>query len=365
MRQSHPYLLPSPGLDEVEGPDAIVDRAGSRGAPGPGRRRRVARAAAFYAGTFAILLVLNFFLPRLLPGDPIRALADPGAAGYVQDAGQRAKLEAYYGLNRPLGDQFVRYLSQLARGDLGTSIQTQEPVLTVIAQRLPWTLLLIASGLALSSLVGVTAGIHSGWRRGCSSDRALLVVVLLARNLPAFFVGTLLLLLFAVTLGWLPLSGATTPFTTMAPLERVGDVISHLVLPAVTLALSLLGSQYLLMRNSMVAELGQGYLLLGRAKGLTGRRLKYRHAARNALLPVVTQMTLELGLAGAAVTNVLLVERVFAYPGVGRLVFDSVASRDYPTIAGSFLVLSVMVLAANMVLDVTYARLDPRTVEAR
>ncbi|MDQ3680724.1 MAG: ABC transporter permease, partial [Actinomycetota bacterium] len=257
-------------------------------------------------------------------------------------------------------EQYGGYLGDLARGDLGMSIRHDVPVADVIAERLPWTLLLVAAAMAVATTVGLVAGIHSGWRRDRPVDRALLTLFMGIRNFPVFFLGSLLLFVFAVKLRWFPLSGATTPFaeSSLNPLRRTLDVAHHLVLPATVLAVPFVAAQYLMMRAGMVGELGSDYLLGGRVKGLGERRLKYRYAARNAMLPVVTLVGTEVGFA---VSLSLLVETVFAYPGVGRLISQSVAFRDYPVLQGSFLVLSLIVVSVNAVTDAVSARLDPRT----
>ena len=204
-------------------------------------------------------------------------------------------------------------------------------------------------------------GIHSGWRLGCPVDSGLLGVFLALRSFPVFFLGSIALLIFAVKLDLVPLSGARTQFAPeMGPLERVGDIGYHLLLPAVVLASQFAGGHYLLMRAGIVGELGADYLRGGWAKGLPERRLKYRYAGRNALLPVVTVTPLQL--AGVLTTDLILVETVFAYPGIGRLVFDSISFRDYPALQGCFLILSLFVVTANFLTDLLYRRLDPRTV---
>lgn len=357
--------MTSPGADP-NGKGSLLfsgGRAATRGVRAQTRRTsRALRTLLVYCATFLALLVLNFALPRLLPGDPIQAMQDRGSASFVSSAKERAKLRAYYGLDRSLPGQFGHYGANLLTADLGTSIRYQTPVLEVIGERLPWTLLLLGTGFLLSGLVGLVAGIHSGWRRGRASDRTLLALLVGVRNFPPFFVGSLLLLVFSVELGWFPLAGASTRFADLGPLQRIGDVLWHLALPSTTVALSVMGTQYLLMRNSMVGELGDPYLLLGRAKGLSERRLKYRYAARNALLPVLTLSAFQVGVA---MNLVIFVEAVFAYPGLGRLIFDAAAARDYPVLSGAALVLTLMVLAVSMLLDFLYPRLDPRTREAR
>lgn len=324
------------------------------------KRSSVRSLALIYAVTVFILITLNFFLPRALPGDPITSLIDPGAPSYVQSDELRAELEEYYGLDRPVWEQYIDYLGGLTQGDLGVSIRYNVPVAELVAERLPWTVLLIFSAMALAVVVGWIAGIHSGWRRGRPVDLGLLSVFLAVRSFPVFFLGSIALLVFAVKLDLVPLSGARTVFAPdMGPLERVVDIGYHLLLPAVVLASQFAGVHYLLMRGGIVGELGAGYLLGGRAKGLRERRLKYRYAARNALLPVVTVTALQLG---GALTSAILVETVFAYPGMGRLVFDSISFRDYPALQGCFLILSLFVVTANFLADLLYRRLDPRTV---
>jgi len=325
------------------------------------RRRSLWMVILTYAMTVFVLLSLNFFLPRALPGDPITSLLTSGTPSYVQGDELRAQLERYYGLDRPVLAQYGEYLINLVRGDLGVSIRYNLPVADLVAERLPWTVLLVGSAMVLAIVVGWVSGLNSGWRRGRPVDSGLLTVFLTLRSFPAFFLGSIALLLFAVKLGVVPLSGARTLYAPrMGLLARVADVGHHLLLPAVVLAVQLAGGHYLLMRAGVVGELGADYVLGGRAKGLRERRLKYRYAARNALLPVVTVTALQL--SGSVTTALVLIESVFAYPGMGRLVFDSISFRDYPALQGCFLALSLFVVTVNFVTDLLYRRLDPRTV---
>ena len=351
-------------------PEATVDEDASASTSSPppvedpaggGARRQPAwrRLLASYVITVFFLITVNFLLPRAMPGDPISTLQ-----GFAASTEARAEagpeLTRYYGLDRPIAEQYVGYLADLARGGLGMSIRHNTPVVDEIAQRLPWTLLLVASAMALATTVGLLAGVHSGWRRGRPVDRALMTLFMAIRNFPVFFLGSLALFVFAVKLRWFPLSGATTPFaeSSLTPLGRAADIAHHLVLPASVLAVQFAAAQYLMMRAGMVGQLGSDYLLLGRAKGLAQRRLKYRYAARNAMIPIVTLVGTEVGFA---VSVAILVETVFAYPGIGRLVFEAVAFRDYPVLQGCFLVLSLVVVSVNLLTDALYARLDPRT----
>lgn len=340
-----------------------ADRSGSIATTGadaqlrrPGRQPAWTLPAA-YVVTLLALVALNFLLPRLMPGDPISALYTEGTASYVQDGGQREALRAYYGLDEPLGAQFVAYATGLLQGDLGTSIRYQVPVSELIAERLPRSLLLMGTAFVLGTGLGVLAGAAAGWRRGRRLDRGLLVGFIGLRNFPVFFLGSIALYVFAVRLEWFPLSGSSTPFTTLDPLARAGDVAWHLALPAAVLATEFATGQFLLMRAGMVSELGSDHLLAGRAKGLRDRVLKYRYAARNALLPVASLMAIHVS---AMVTFTILVETVFRYEGLGRLVFDAIRYRDYPTLQGCFLLLTLMVVTANFLADLAYRRLDPR-----
>ena len=311
-----------------------------------------------YVVVVFFLMTLNFLVPRALPGHPIATLWNPSSVTYVSDPAKRAELQRYYGLDRPLVAQYGSYLAGLARGDLGISINYNRPVLSVIGQRLPWTLLLVGTALLLGTAVGGLAGIRAGWRRGRPADRGLVALFLMIDNFPLFFVASAGAYLLAVQVHVYPLSGATTPVaSSYGPLHRVVDVADHLALPAGVLAMQLGAFQFLVMRAGMVSELGADYLMLGRAKGLAERTLQYRYAARNALLPAVSVFGLQLG---SVVTAAVFVETVFAYPGLGRLMFDAVSNRDYPLIQGCFLVLSLLVIAANLCAELAYRRLDPR-----
>lgn len=329
--------------------------AGARSSPW---RRRLGSVGACLVTIFA-LASLNFLLPRAMPGDPVDALLAQGAPGFVHGQAAVDRLEEYYGLDQPLLQQYGDYLARLVRGDLGRSIVTNTPVVDEIAAKLPWTLLLVGGSIVIATVVGLVTGISSGWRRDRPMDRAVMTVLLAVREFPTFLLASLLLFVFAVQLEWLPLFGARTPFSqTWGPVDQVVDVARHLVLPLLVLSLGLTVGNYLVMRAGMVNELGSDYLMLGRAKGLPTRHLKYRYAARNALLPVVSLTALQLGFA---LTGDVLVERVFSYPGLGGMLFDAIGQRDYPTIQAAFLVISISVVSINALANLLYRRLDPRT----
>ncbi len=338
---------------------ATSPEQGARDPDRPARSRLGGARLAAYLLTVYVLVTINFFLPRALPGDPIDALLDPSQPAYLQNERLRAEITAYYGLDRPIGVQYVDYLADLARGDLGTSIRYNVPVADLLAERLPWTLLLVGAGLTAAVIVGLSAGVHSGWRRGGRDDRRLLALFLGVSNFPAFFLASIALFVFAVQLGWVPLAGARTPFASgQSWFTQVADVAHHLALPAAVMAVSVAADYFLVMRAGMVGELGADHLLGGRVKGLRERRLKYRYAARNALLPAVSLVAARVGTAVSGLT--IFIETVFAYPGIGRLVFDAVSFRDYPVLQACFLVLALLTVTANLGADLAYTRLDPR-----
>lgn len=347
--------MAKPSAGTAETAAAFPSAAESRG-----RRRSGRRVLTSYLLTVFLLITANFFLPRALPGDPISALMISDSPSYVQNEATRAELTEYYGLDRPVWVQYRDYLGDLARGELGVSIRYNVPVRELVGERLPWTLLLIVSAMGPAVLIGWIGGVRSAWHRGRRTDRGLLALFLTLHSFPVFFLGSLALFVFSVKLGWFPLAGTRTPFATDVGLFEAGaDIGRHLVLPATVLALQFATSQYVDMRASMVGQLGSDYLLAGRAKGLSERSLKYRYAARNALLPVVTLTAVHVGVAVG--TASILIETVFGYRGMGGLTFESVAYRDYPTLQACFLVLSLVVVTANFAGDRLNARLDPRT----
>lgn len=317
---------------------------------------------ATYVPTLLLVVTIIFLLPRAMPGDPLGALQDPSSGVFVDDAQTRANLRAYYGLDRPLPTQYAGYLGSLARGDLGWSIARQEPVSSLIGQHLPWTLLLVGVSLTLAAGLSFIAGVAAAWRRGRRSDRTLMTALTALNAVPEYALAVTLLILFGVVVPILPLYGAQTTFAQHGSwLAEIGDVGAHLVLPAAALTLSLMGSKFLLVRNTMVSTLGQDYMVLARAKGLPERMLKYRHAGRNALLPFLTVVGIQ---AGFAVSGAIFVESVFAYPGMGSLILSAVETRDYPVLEASFLVLASVVLAVNVALEFVYTRVDPRVSRA-
>ena len=348
-------------LDREDRDQTGAGRAAAADSP-PSRRlaqvRAVARAIVLYAVTLLIVVTVIFAIPRAMPGDPIAAREDPTDSLYVSDPAARERMLAYYGLDKPLVVQYREYLGRIVTGDFGWSISRNMPVRELIGKHLPWTLLLMGTALTLSSAISFLAGIGAAWRRGGARDRALVVAMTSARAVPEYAIAAVLLIVFAVLWPILPLYGAKTPFAEYAsPLALVLDVARHLVLPAGALTLGLMGNKFLLVRNTTIGVLGQDYIVLARAKGLSDRRLKFHHAGRNALLPFLTVLGIQVGFA---VGGSVFVESVFAYPGMGTLILRAVEQRDYPVLEGCFLTLATTVLLANLLIELIYARLDPR-----
>jgi peptide/nickel transport system permease protein len=321
-------------------------------------RLAAARAVLLYAVTMFAAVTLIFLLPRAMPGDPLSALEDPASGVFITDPEVRERVSAFYGIDGPLHEQYLSYLSSLATGDLGWSIARNAPVSELIARHLPWTLLLVGLALTLSAIISFVAGIVAAWHRNRHGDRVILVGLTSLRSIPEYALATLLLIGFAVLLPVFPLYGARTPFADHPTLlSRLADVGLHLVLPLTALTLSLVGSKFLLVRNTAISSLGEDYMLLARAKGLSMRLQRFRHIGRNALLPFLTVIGIQ---AGFAVGGAIFVEAVFAYPGMGTLILRAVEARDYPVLEAAFLVLAAAILLANLVIELVYARLDPR-----
>lgn len=344
--------------DPVTAPEADVGLEATQvlGAPASRRPSRWVTIGSYVVTVF-ILITFNFALPRLMPGDPIDAMMALSATTVLNDD-TRTALEQYYDLDESLPRQYVTYLNGLARGDLGVSIVSNRPVTEELGKRVGWSLLLLLSASGIAMLIGLPLGIHSGWKRGKGVDRNLLGFFLAIQNLPIFILGSLVFIVFIAKWDLFPYGSATTPLSDYQGLSEVADIIRHVTLPALLMAFDFVTYEYLVMRSAMVGELGSDYLLAGRAKGLRERRLKYRYAGRNALLPVVTVIGLQFSLAIGA--GLIIIEGIFSYPGVGGYMLGAVGTRDYPAMQGAFLVLTVGVVTTNLAVDLLYRRLDPR-----
>jgi peptide/nickel transport system permease protein len=311
-----------------------------------------------YLATILVVLSLNFFLPRMIPGNPLAQLDNPQAMPVPLSAEQRDAVMAYYGLDKPLAAQYGDYLAALARGDLGWSISYKAPVVQVLAARLRWTLLLVGVATALYVTLGLVLGAVSAWRRGSALDSGLLAATLGLGSFPSYVLAMLLIVAFAVKLRALPLGGARSAASLGAAWHvQALDVARHMVLPVAALVLTSLADVYYLTRGALVQVLGDPYITVARAKGLTERHLLFRHALPNALLPVLSLVAVRLG---HVVMGAMMVEVAFAYPGMGAAIVEASVSRDYPLLQGAFLVTMLSVLGANLLADLLYSALDPR-----
>jgi peptide/nickel transport system permease protein len=299
------------------------------------------------------IVVLGFAIVKLAPGDPVQVLVGdyPAPPEYV------TQVRARFGLDQPAWVQLGRYVAEIARGNLGYSFFYNEPVFTVLVGRLGATLLLMSTAFVIAGVAGVLLGVACGRRPGSITDHGLMVLGLVGYSLPVFWLGQLLLMGLSLKLGWFPTQGMQAIAFGLSPMQRTADILHHLALPALTLATRYVALNLRLMRTSLLDVSAMDYLTTARAKGLAERVVIWKHAVRNALLPVVTVMGLNLGhlVAGAVLT-----ETVFAWPGLGRLIFDSILHRDYPVMLGGLLVVSVCVVVGNLLADLAYAVIDPR-----
>jgi ABC-type dipeptide/oligopeptide/nickel transport system permease component len=285
-----------------------------------------------------LVVSLVFLLIHLVPGDPVLQMLGEGAAATDIQAARHA-----YGLDVPLPKQYVNYWKGVLHGDLGSSVRMGQTVSKLIAQRYPYTLELTLASLAIAILLSLPAGVRSARRRDLWDDRLLSVVSLFGLSFPNIALGPILILFFALRLGWLPVSGSGT--------------FAHLVLPAITMGSALAAILTRMIRTSMLEELGQDYIRTARAKGLAERVVVYRHALRNAMIPIVTVLGLQFGalLAGAIVT-----ETIFAWPGLGRLTIQAISNRDYYLVQGCILVIGLTYVTVNFLTDFLYSAVNPR-----
>lgn len=323
---------------------------------------RLARPVALLGA----LLVINFALPRLLPGDPVEQLQSGGSqdAPLVLSPEAHDRLLRYYGLDRPLPVQFGHYLLATARGDLGFSIHFNQPVRALLLHRVGWTLLLTGGSLVLAASLGSLLGLLLAWHARSRWSTALGLVALLGGGLPEFVVGLVLLVAFAVRWPLFPTSGALSPFrecTADMLFRCAGDAARHTTLPGLTLILAHLPAFLLLARGAAMSELAQPYVAVARAKGLSEPHIALRHVARNAAAPVLTYFGVRVGLL---LGGVVIVESLFAYPGLGQLTFVAVEARDYPLLEALTLIYGIAIIAAGLMGDLLLTRLDPRPRQA-
>ncbi|WP_172292784.1 ABC transporter permease [Pseudoruegeria sp. HB172150] len=299
--------------------------------------------------TTFIVVSLIFFLVHLLPGDPARTIL--GGMTAQPTAEQIAAVREQLGLDRPLHIQYLTYLRDLARADLGESLVNNRPVLDDILLRVPRTLQIAVPALILATIVGIPLGVVAARRRRRMGDLVISTISVAAFSLPSFVSGLLLVVVFSINLQWLPASG------WVSPADDFAGFLSRIILPTIALAVAPAGLIMRMMRSSMLEQLGQDYATTARAKGLTDQKVVYGHVFRNSMMPVVTSLGLQ---AGFLFTGSVIVENVFNWPGIGNMLLDSVLNRDYPVIQGMVLVVSLAFVLINLITDLTYGLIDPR-----
>ena len=314
--------------------------------------RKVLHALA----TLAFVLAFNFVLFRAV-GDPVKLLT---RSSVHLDPQEQEQLREEFGIDDPLPQQFVNYLGDTLRGEFGYSFISGRPVMDSVQQRVWPTLLLVGTATVLSTLLGVLIGIRGAWRRGSAFDTGSLFGSLTLYSMPEGWLGMILLITFAGTLGWLPAGGIEST-DELTGLAHVMDVAEHLILPCLTLTLGYIGEFAIIMRSSLLEVMGEDFVQTARAKGVRDRDVRRRHAVPNALLPTFTLAFYSIGfILGGAV----IVEQVFSWPGLGQLTYEAITASDYPVIQAVFLLSSAAVILFNLLADILYGYLDPRVKEA-
>ncbi|HEX9122144.1 MAG TPA: ABC transporter permease [Actinomycetota bacterium] len=319
-----------------------------------GRTDYLIKRAVFAVATVFVAITINFFLFRVLPGDAVRNLARvPHATSAL-----RHSLEVQFGLDKPKWEQYLIYLKELAHGNMGVSFTDQQPVWSNLREDLANTIPMVSLGTVFAIVIGIITGVLSAWRRGTRLDQVSTNLAIAFYSFPTQWLALVLLIYLAA---WFPAHGRADPFLINPTWwEHQKDVLVHMFLPSLTLALTLYGEYTLIVRSAMLETLGEDYILTARAKGLPQRRIVTRHAMRNAMLPTTTLIALSLGYI---VAGAILIETVFSWPGIGNAVYQAVTERDYPMLQGAFLVLTISVVFFNFLADLLYFKLDPRINE--
>lgn len=323
---------------------------------------QIARKLGFYLVALWAAITLNFFIPRALPGSPVNAVLAKLALRGPVSPDTRRSIEVMLGADQqgPLIVEYFQYIGGLLRGDLGVSVTYfPTPVTTIIGQSLPWTLILVGLATTITFLLGISLGTIAGWKRGSWLD-SIIPATTIMQAVPYFWLALLFIYIFSVNLGWFPV-GSGYDVTLVRPAfdyPFISNAVYHGFLPALTIVLSSLGGWLLGMRNMMVSTLSEDYILTAEAKGLSPRRVMVMYAARNAVLPSVSGFAISLGFV---VSGSIVVETVFSYPGIGFTMLQAVQNNDYALMQGLFLIITVSVLAANLVVDLLYGIIDPRT----
>jgi peptide/nickel transport system permease protein len=325
--------------------------------------RHLLRRLGFYLVALWASATLNFFIPRLSPGDPVSALL-ARSHGHISPSGIHA-LEIQFGLSHDsVFSQYGQYLNNMLHGNLGISFTTFEPVTSIIARDLPWTLALVGSALIISFVIGTVLGVAVAWWRGSKADTILMPAFTFISAIPYFWFALALVFIFGYTLNWFPPLGGYDiySYTPGWDLGFFFSAFQYAILPAFTIVIGSIAGWMLGMRNTMISTLSEDYVLMAEAKGLSRWRVMATYAARNAILPNITSFALSLGFV---VSGSLLTEIVFNYPGIGYALVQGVETKDYPVIQGLFFIITLAVLVANFLADLAYVLLDPRVRSER
>ena len=320
------------------------------------------RRLAFYLAAFLAAATINFFLPRLMPGDPIQIMFSGAGSNLSMENLNALKLTFGF-IDAPISEQYITYLQSVFTGDLGRSIKYFPlPVTELLARALVWTVGLVGSATIISFMLGTLLGVMAAWRRGTVFDSVVSLLAIFSSSVPAVVISLTMLFVFGYQLGWFPNGYAADPMLDPALNSGyVSSVIHHGTLPMLTMVIVLTGGFAVTMRNNMINLLGEDYIVMGRAKGLSESHVMLWYAARNALLPTVSALAISIGtiLGGSLVTEV-----VFNYPGLGNMLYQAILARDYPVIQGQLLIMTGAMLVANFVVDLSYVLLDPRLKRA-
>lgn len=320
-----------------------------------GRWRYLLRKLLAALITLVFVLVLNFFLFRILPGNPAKSIARSQKLSQEDTK----KLEAEFGLDKSVPQQFLIYVRETATGNLGISYTSSRPVMEEIGNRVWNTVLLVGLATILMTIIGLLVGIRGAWRRGSKFDVGSLGGSLVLYSMPEGWLGMMLMIIFAVNLGWFPVGGYEST-AGLTGFSHVIDVLNHLMLPLITLTLGYIGEYAIIMRSSLIEVMNEDFITTARAKGLRDKLVRRRHAVPNALLPTVTLVVLNFGyIFGGAI----IIEGIFSWPGLGQLTYEAIDALDFPVIQAIVLLSSAAVIFANLVADVLYTYLDPRVRE--
>ncbi len=318
------------------------------------KKRNIIKKVIYAVITIFAVLVFNYFLFRVLPGDPLAMMMrNPRATPEMIEA-----MKQLFGLDQPWYVQFYLYFKNLLSGDLGMSFYFKQPVGSIIGSRIMPTVIMVGLAEVVAIIVGIVIGILAAWKRGTKIDVGTLGFSLITYSMPTFWLGMVMVVVFSVNLHLFPTSGILTPGMTYSSTSAmVADYIRHLILPMFTMSIVLIGEYALTMRNTLIDVLSEDYITTAKAKGFGNRYILRKHAMPNAMLPMVTIIAINLGLV---VGGTVQVETIFSWPGLGSLMYEALRARDYPLLQGVFLLVTVSVVVANLIADITYTYIDPR-----